>query len=883
MTRNAVFYINLQAMAIRKPHIFPVLLLLVSLCLQARAETVESNLSHRRFTTNDGLPQMQTETVWQDSRGYIYVGTLSGFVQYDGRTLKPFLGGRRENIVAFQEVDGKVRALGFVRQWTVQGKELRMSPIDPDGRLLLNNFNAYDLPAGYVLLEDRQEENRVLCRITEDGYETILDSPTLDEMPPDRKMYMDSSGIYIPTPQGLYVAEDGQMRRLSRKSDVFSLIRSGGDLIALAADGLYIVEADGLTPIITHHFEAPDYGLYVRRNRQGQLIIADAHTIWRYDAAAAEPMHQLATGFNLIRGIFIDKWNRLWAATYQGVYCFFHCNFTNHRLTDKNDIARAVAFAGDKLVAGTLNGKIMLDGEVLDEQEGNFFAPGATEIDGTVYMAGNGDVAAVDGDGSWHWLGLPGDVYRFVSRAGRQLIIGTRTSLLAYDTQTARLDTLTTEIQRPWCAAEDGHARLWVGGNPGLFCISGYNGGEPLAKKVKSTTNSQIITAIATDGKDLVCFARGDSLFCIRSGGIRAMSELQPMISGHEVRNVHLSARGYLVAAAIDGLLVARMDDGGQASDAHWFNAEGGFTTIEPLMGTMAESADGTVWLCGVEDMISFRPADLLTDNQESTVIPAPRPWWRHWWMLLIAAALLSLLVWRVASLAEKRQSRKRMAALEREKRQKELQLQAVRLKSIPHFHSNVLSSIEYFILNKSADDASHYLKLYSDFTNQTLSDIDRPSRSVSEEVDYIRSYLELERLRYGERLNYSIDVAPDVDQNLQIPTMLLHTYSQNAVKHGIASKAGEGNVEVRIRRESRGGADGVLVSVKDDGVGRAEAARSGGYSTGQGLKILRQQIELYNQANRHHIAQQVTDLVDADGRPAGTCFETWVPADYKY
>ena len=869
-------------MAIRKHHIFPAILLLASLCLQARAETVESNLSHRRFTTNDGLPQMQTETVWQDSRGYIYVGTLSGFVRYDGRTLTPFLGGQRENIVVFQEVEGQVRALGFLRQWSIRGKELTMSPIDPESGLLLNNFNATDLPPGYILLEDRQEENRVLCRLTADGYERILESPTLDEMPPDRKMYVDSSGIYVPTPQGLYMADDGKMRRISRKADVFSLVRSGGDLIALASDGLYIVDTDGLAPLCPHVFEAPDYGLYVRRNRQGQLIIADSHTIWRYDAAAPEPMQLLATGFNLIKGIFIDKWNRLWAATYQGVYCFFHCNFTNHRLTDKNDIVRAVAFAGDKLVAGTLNGKIMVDGEVQYGQEDNFFAPGATEIDGTVYMAGNGDVAAVSGDGI-RWLGLPEGVYRFVSRAGRRLIIGTRNSLLSYDTRTARLDTVTTEILRVWCAVEDDGGRLWVGGNPGLFCLTDFDGGETSAQKVKSTPNTQIITTMATDGKGQICFARGDSLFCLQNCRVRAMAELQPMLSGHEVRNVHLSPRGYLVVAAIDGLLVARMDGSGLASDAHWFNADEGFTTIEPLMGTMAESADGTVWLCGIEDMISFRPELLLADNQESTVIPAPRPWWKQWWMLLIAAALLSLLVWRVASLAEKRQSRKRMAALEREKRQKELQLQAVRLKSIPHFHSNVLSSIEYFVMNKSADDASHYLKLYSDFTNQTLSDIDRPSRSVSEEVDYIRSYLELERLRYGDRLNYSIEVAPDVDQNLQIPTMLLHTYSQNAVKHGIASKAGEGNVEVRIKRESRSGADGVLVSVKDDGVGRAEAARSGGYSTGQGLKILQQQIELYNQANKHHIVQQVTDLTDADGRSAGTCFETWVPADYKF
>ena len=70
---------------------------------------------------------------------------------------------------------------------------------------------------------------------------------------------------------------------------------------------------------------------------------------------------------------------------------------------------------------------------------------------------------------------------------------------------------------------------------------------------------------------------------------------------------------------------------------------------------------------------------------------------------------------------------------------------------------------------------------------------------------------------------------------------------------------------------------------MKDDGIGRAEAARTGGYSTGQGLKIIRQQIDLYNQSNAHKIEQQVTDLTDAGGRPAGTCFETWVPLDYTY
>mgnify|MGYP002627097157 CR=1 FL=1 len=80
---------------------------------------IDSKLTYRRYTTQDGLPQLQVERLWQDSRGYIYIGTLSGFIRYDGREFTPFLKGRRENIVGFTEYGGQVRALGFRRQWIV--------------------------------------------------------------------------------------------------------------------------------------------------------------------------------------------------------------------------------------------------------------------------------------------------------------------------------------------------------------------------------------------------------------------------------------------------------------------------------------------------------------------------------------------------------------------------------------------------------------------------------------------------------------------------------------------------------------------------------------------------------------------------------------------
>ncbi len=850
------------------------------LCCRADSQLLTHNLSYRRFTTLDGLPQMQTETVWQDSRGYIYVGTLSGFVRYDGLSLTPFLRGRRENIVGFQEVGGQVRAMGFVRQWSISGDEVTKVPIDPEGNWLLNNFNSADLPAGYVLLEDKQEQNRRLCRLTAAGMRRVLASPILDEMTPDRKMFLDSVQIFVPTPQGVYRLQEGQVAvKIAEKTDVFAFVRTADGLFALAADGLYRVGASGLSLASAHRFDAPDYGLFVRQNRQGQLVVADSHTIWLYDAGQ---WRQLATGFNMIKGLFVDRWNRLWAATYQGLYCFFHCNFVNHRLTDDNDIVRAMAFDGRQMVVGTLNGKVLAGQRLLTQDADNFFAPGATVIGGKVYMAGNGDVAAVAGD-AVQWLGLPHDKYQFVSRYRDRLIIGTRGSVLAYHPGTGHLDTLTTRTIRPWCAADDGQGRLWVSCNQGLFRLTGVTEGRVSIEQIKSTPTSLVITAMATDGRGRVCFALGDSLFALHNGQLRVMTEVLSSLRGHEIRSVYVSARGFLVVAAIDRLLVARLDDGCRATDMHWFDARSGFTLIEPLMAPMVEDADGTVWLAGLEEMTSFNPGQLLSDNRESTVVEASRPWWQRWWVWLVAMLLLAPSVWWLARWVEKRRTRKRMARLEDEKAKKELQLSTVRLKAIPHFHANVLAAIEYFVSSHSTDEAAHYLKLYSDFTRQTLSDIDRPSRTVADEVDYVRTYLELEQLRYGERLQYTITVDPDVDQKVMLPTMLLHTYCQNAVKHGIANKSGVGHVTVTISHRQRDGVDGVLVGVSDDGVGRAEAAQAGGPSTKQGLKILGQQLDLYNRANRHHIQQHVTDLTDNQGHPAGTCFETWVPIDFKY
>ena len=656
-----------------------IILALLSLSLTTQAQ-IESRLSYRRYTTQDGLPQMQTERVWQDSRGYIYIGTLSGFVRYDGRTFTPMLKGRRENIVGFTETGGKVRALSFARQWIVDCDEVKPQLFDPQKRWLLNNFNAGSLTGDYVLMENEMEENRRLCRLTSEGFSPILKGALLDEMTPDRKLFIDSTAIYIPTERGLFLVRGNRGVMVSQKKDIFTLLRTDSTLLAFASDGIYSLEVrgekSGVRELMKANWTATTFGLTVRTMKSGCLAIADEHTVYVYDGHS---LNKVISDINLIKDLLVDRWDRLWVATYQGIYCLFNRHFTNHRLTDKEDIARAIGIDGKgSLVIGTLNGKVLIDGQIVEDDKQQFYAPSSTTIDGRVYIVGNGDVREASENKTLRWLGLPKTRYQFVSTANGRLIVGSRKGILSYHTETGLSDTLSTEILHPWCTATDAEGNLWVGSSPGLYRIS-KDGTE---SKI-DYPQKLIITTMTANSQGNIFFASADSLFLIHKGQVTPMNSQIPVLAGHEVRSLHVSPRGYLVIAVLDGLFVCRVDEDSHLSDIRFFDHKNGFTALEPQMATMAETSDGTIWMAALEEMTSFRPEDLYTYSEEDTYIAPPLKWWQHWWIWIIGLLLLSLCLWIAARWYEHYRSRKEIIHLQQEKLQREKQISHIRQKAI--------------------------------------------------------------------------------------------------------------------------------------------------------------------------------------------------------
>jgi len=101
----------------------------------------------------------------------------------------------------------------------------------------------------------------------------------------------------------------------------------------------------------------------------------------------------------------------------------------------------------------------------------------------------------------------------------------------------------------------------------------------------------------------------------------------------------------------------------------------------------------------------------------------------------------------------------------------------------------------------------------------------------------------------------------------LPVPKMIIQVFAENAVKHGIYRKEGKGYIGIRIK----GTDDNLSITVTDNGVGRAKAAEYSKESTGLGLKMIRQYMELFGKYKKFNINFSITDLHADNGQPSGT------------
>ena len=198
-----------------------------------------------------------------------------------------------------------------------------------------------------------------------------------------------------------------------------------------------------------------------------------------------------------------------------------------------------------------------------------------------------------------------------------------------------------------------------------------------------------------------------------------------------------------------------------------------------------------------------------------------------------------------------------------------EAELRALRAQLNPHFLFNTLHSL-LALVREDPRAAEEALEQFGDLLHYTLRSPGEGADEVTlrEEWEFVRNYLELERLRLEDRLRLHTDVEAAALGH-RIPALSLQPLVENAVRHAIACRAGGGNLWIAARVE---GADLVL-QVRDDGPGASPENLGNG--TGLGLRLVRQRLEmLHGDAARFEVQTapgegfQVTVRIPA--QPAG-------------
>ena len=185
---------------------------------------------------------------------------------------------------------------------------------------------------------------------------------------------------------------------------------------------------------------------------------------------------------------------------------------------------------------------------------------------------------------------------------------------------------------------------------------------------------------------------------------------------------------------------------------------------------------------------------------------------WFGFYIDLIIALLIIIAVHALFYYRRFRASELEQASLKTQLAQ--AQLKALKMQLHPHFLFNTLHSISSLILEEPAKANSMIARL-GDFLRLTLEHSNRQLVTLKEETEFVRCYLEIEQVRFADRLTVNLAVDPATD-SAQVPHLILQPLVENAIQHAIAPRAAPGRIEIEARRSG----SRLRIEVKDTGPG---------------------------------------------------------------
>lgn len=192
------------------------------------------------------------------------------------------------------------------------------------------------------------------------------------------------------------------------------------------------------------------------------------------------------------------------------------------------------------------------------------------------------------------------------------------------------------------------------------------------------------------------------------------------------------------------------------------------------------------------------------------------------------------------------------------------LHLQSLRSQMNPHFIFNALNSIKVFLIESDKENAVLYLNKFAKLIRMVLESSREFKISLGEELDIAKLYLSLEAIRFEDGIDFTIDVDRGISlKETKVPPLVVQPFLENAVWHGLMCKKGTKSILIRVYKNK----EGVVVSIRDNGIGRAEAMKMKAKQTIQkqsiGISLSSDRLKFFNQSEKFNY---YFEIVDHDG-----------------
>lgn len=201
-----------------------------------------------------------------------------------------------------------------------------------------------------------------------------------------------------------------------------------------------------------------------------------------------------------------------------------------------------------------------------------------------------------------------------------------------------------------------------------------------------------------------------------------------------------------------------------------------------------------------------------------------------------------------------------------------EAKLSALQAQMNPHFIFNALNSIKQMILDGDDEKASRYLSKFALMIRMTLNHSKDAFVTLAENIEYIKTYLGMEQLRFDDSFNWNISVAENIDtEEINIPSLMIQPLVENAIWHGLLQSEGDKRLSIAFTQTG----NIITCIIEDNGIGINQSEKqkkfNGAKHRSVGLGNLRNRIKILNEKYGTECSLVIADLKETENNKSGT------------